>query len=93
MRKAVKRAKVPHITVARAVELMTLDDEWPPWLAKHRLDQIFCHTLTPLNERLTVWRADCYETVGNVVVFTAGQNPDTITQIIETDPGKKWWLA
>ena len=91
MRAAMRRAKSPTITLQRAVELMRLDDDWHPWLVKHRLDRIYCHTLVAMNDQYTVWRADCYDNVDGVLVFSAGEEPATVSQMIETDPGKAWW--
>ena len=83
--------KQPTIDMPRAVELMRLDDEWHPWLVKHGLDKMFCYMLTPMNGTYTVWRADCYETVDGVLVFSGGEHPPTVSQMIETTPGKAWW--
>ena len=81
-----------RITVQRAAELITRDPDFRPWLVAHGLDRIWCHTLTPMNEQLTVWRADCYDHVDGVIVYTTDEGPATTSQIIETSPGKAWWL-
>lgn len=71
---------------------MHLDDDWHPWLTTHRIDTIFCHTLTPMNATLTVWEAQCYDNVDGVIMWTADGGVSSHIEMIETTPGKAWWL-
>ena len=92
MKNAMNRATPRSIGVARAVELMHLDDDWHPWLTTHRIDTIFCHTLTPMNATLTVWEAQCYDQIDGVIMWTADGGVSSHIEMIETSPGKAWWL-